>query len=62
MGVTPDMMFHHLHETKSLPAIFNIGDTLKIWCDLTLCSLSGVKYFDTYINTYEGAEYKCRVE
>lgn len=42
MGVTPDMMYHHLHETKTLPTIFDVGNTLKMWCDLTLSSLSSV--------------------
>ncbi|CAD8208296.1 unnamed protein product [Paramecium octaurelia] len=62
MGVTSDMMFHHLHETKTLPSIFDIGGSLKMWCDLTIGSISSVQYFEQYINTYEGAQYKCRIE
>ena len=42
MGVTPDMMFNHLHETKTLPSIFDIGGSLKMWCDLTIGSISSV--------------------
>ncbi|CAD8070556.1 unnamed protein product [Paramecium sonneborni] len=62
MGVTRDMVSHHLHETKTLPSIFDIGTSLQLWCDITFSSLSGVQYFDQYINTYEGAQYKCRIE
>lgn len=42
MGVTREMVSHHLHETKTLPSIFDIGTSLKLWCDITLSSLSGV--------------------
>ncbi|CAK79031.1 unnamed protein product (macronuclear) [Paramecium tetraurelia] len=62
MGVTREMVSHHLHETKTLPSIFDVGTSLKLWCDVTLSSLSGVSHFDQYINTYEGAQYKCRIE
>ncbi|CAD8094068.1 unnamed protein product [Paramecium primaurelia] len=62
MGVTREMVSHHLHETKTLPSIFDIGTSLKLWCDITLSSLSGVSHFDQYINTYEGAQYKCKIE
>lgn len=39
MGVTSEMVSHHLHETKTLPSIFDIGTSLKLWCDITLSSL-----------------------
>lgn len=62
MGVSRDMMFNHLHETKTLPTLFELGPTLKTWCDLSTNSISGTRQFETYINTYEGATYKCIVE
>jgi hypothetical protein len=62
MGVSRDMMFNHLHETKTLPSIFDLGQSLKMWCDLSVSSISSARTFDTYINTYEGAQYKCTVE
>ncbi|CAD8193368.1 unnamed protein product [Paramecium octaurelia] len=62
MGITKDMMFDHLKETQALPTIFNLDGTLKNWCELAKYSVEGREYFDFYLNTYEGAQYKCKVE
>ncbi|CAD8187368.1 unnamed protein product [Paramecium octaurelia] len=62
MGVSRDMMLNHLHETKTIPSMFDLGPSLKMWCDLSANSIQSAHTFETYINTYEGAQYKCTVE
>ncbi|CAD8107362.1 unnamed protein product [Paramecium primaurelia] len=62
MGVSREMMLNHLHDTKTLPSIFDLGPSLKLWCDLSANSIQSFRSFETYINTYEGAQYKCTVE
>ncbi|CAD8211224.1 unnamed protein product [Paramecium pentaurelia] len=62
MGVSREMMLNHLHETKTFPSIFDLGPSLKLWCDLSSNSIQQFQSFETYINTYEGAQYKCTIE
>lgn len=39
MGVSREMMLNHLHETKTFPSIFDLGPSLKLWCDLSANSI-----------------------
>ena len=39
MGVTKEMMFHHLKETEALVTPFDLGGQLYTWCELSRNSL-----------------------
>lgn len=62
MGVSKEMLFHHMRETDSLPSIFYLGDSLQTWCELTKMSLQHSRHFQAEINSYEGARYMCDIE
>ncbi|CAD8204327.1 unnamed protein product [Paramecium octaurelia] len=62
MGITKDMMFDHLNETQALPTIFNHDGSLKNWCELAQYSVEGREFFDYYLNTYEGSQFRSKVQ
>ncbi|CAD8124489.1 unnamed protein product [Paramecium sonneborni] len=62
MGITKDMMLDHLKETQALPTIFNHDGSLKNWCELAQYSVEGTEFFDYYLNTYEGLQFKSQVQ
>ncbi|CAD8109905.1 unnamed protein product [Paramecium primaurelia] len=62
MGITKDMMFDHLKETQALPTIFNHDGSLKNWCELAQYSVEGREFFDYYLNTYEGSQFRSKVQ
>ncbi|KAM3146146.1 hypothetical protein pb186bvf_001803 [Paramecium bursaria] len=62
MGVTKEMMFHHLKETEALVTPFDLGGQLQTWCELSRNSLKKECQFQMNLNTYEGHTFPCTVE